>query len=359
MRLLLLLLVALLMPLTSSWAILQGRPAKENQLEAAVQIWSIKDNHIKYLCSGTLIAPDVVITVAHCIFELDQSKRSDGFLVSNALKANLSKRSLADIWLEGSIVKSEVRHPIENVVLLFLKQPADFKYALLLQPNETTQLLNIDDVTFAGWGYVETPPNLNPFKQLTSYVFSTEHDERKLGTKHIGKAKLGKISKTDFKFGQNPKEARACHGDEGGPVVVSVNTPYDQRERLLGMIASDPSLLACGAPTTGIKFDPLYHFIDEALKSACAKDERVWCKVKGIPKPNYGDEEDLDFPPPDAPLVIDSPPVTPSNPKPVIPPSAPPPIKENPQPKRPNPKVLQIKMESVGCSCSQVPKKRR
>ena len=126
-----------------------------------------------FICSSTLIAPDVVLTAAHCI---DESALTFGFGTVENLEVRWSRQSdltswdgsnPSSPWPEDAVVAWDwVAHPdfdmqdfdigiAENndIALVFLDRPiTDIPHAYLPTDN-LGELLNVgDEVNVVGWG---------------------------------------------------------------------------------------------------------------------------------------------------------------------------------------------------------------
>ncbi len=339
---------AILLLCAHARALINSETAGKEQIPAAMQIWSMQKDQLKFRCSGTLIAPDVVITEASCIYDENHQRRSGTFLISNSTSTDFSN-PLSDILQRVlATVRSEVRHPTENLVLLYLKQAISIKPAVLLQPDEAHQLINPGLSLVAGWGLSQIPEALPWFEKTKTYWFG-KNEIRQSNTKQLGSTHIGGITKHLLEFGQEPKDALGCTGDEGGPIVINIQTSFTNTERLVGIISSHANLEKCHSPTYGLRLDTLFDFIHDQLIQGCQKGYRIWCHVQGLLPPGFDDE--------DHPQVI--------TPEPILPPKPPPSasLHEEPkfdfanqeQKKAPN-KNLKIRMESMGCNCLKVRK---
>ncbi len=346
-----------------SYALINSEIASKEQIPAAMQIWSMQENQLQFRCSGTLIAPDVVITEASCIYEQNHHRRNGTFLISHSTKTDFSK-PLSDILQRVlATVRKDIKHPSENLVLLYLNQAIPIKPAVLLQPDESHQLINPGISFVAGWGFSQTPARYPWFKKMVNYVFDS-NEIRQSNTKHLGTAHIGSLTNHLLEFGQEPNDALGCTGDEGGPILINIQTSFVNTERLVGIISSHTNLAQCHSPTYGLRLDTLFNFIHEQLILGCQKGYRAWCDVQGLLPPGF-DEDDL-------PEVIPSKANPPPSPLPAEPkkeendphffktrPSDLP-VKDKEQKefkKMDSAKNLKIKMESIGCNCMKVRKR--
>ncbi|MDA0712396.1 MAG: trypsin-like serine protease [bacterium] len=346
-------------------SVVNGEFATKEHFSSAVYIWSLKANKVQFRCSGTIIAPDVVITETTCIYDQQNIKRGDTFLISNSTNYD-TKKPLATL-LESVIanVRSDIKHPTENLILLYLNQAVPIEPAVLLQTNEIDQLISTDIATIIGWGFHEQLNKKHWLINSINYLLN-ENDSRQLGTKHVGISHLGSQSNRFIELGYEPNDAFGCTGDEGGPIFISLTSENDLKNRLVGIISSHNNLAKCTSPTYGLRLDKFANFIQKELEQACSKGIRTWCDIKGLIPPEFNDNIILDLvqnlktspepdnhnsynedrnPPPDFTGFTkkDDVPSTPSDDN----------FEHSTKSNGSIPKKPKIKMAPLGCSCSQ------
>ncbi|HHO50047.1 MAG TPA: trypsin-like serine protease [Deltaproteobacteria bacterium] len=257
------------------------------------------------MCSSTLIAPDVVLTAAHCV-DLDgllDVAAQQGFTIETlddlqivfSRETDLARYELgASIygnlpdWPEDAAFSTEwVAHEgfdlftlqvglaeNDDIGLIFLDEPLlDAPFATLPTPEEADQIVEGADVVIVGWGQQEQDP-------LPGTV----------GTKQVAESYISALADYEIKVGEVYEDGRKCHGDSGGPSFMQVQTESAEPWRLIGVTSHAWDATTDCRVTGGVdtRVDHHLEWIDAQMRAACEDGTRSWCDEPGI------------LPPPDA-----------------------------------------------------------
>lgn len=166
------------------------------------------------VCSGTVIAPRVVLTAAHCTFDEQKSALNEAagyVVVTGTVNWTYPERQVSKVtqlipypkWAPGT-----ARDDFGDAALLALATPTSVPPIALAKPSDTRFLRLGTRARVAGWGdtYFEQPEPTESLKWAKTLVESDRCE-----------GLWGRICAIDF-----PKaKSGVCHGDSGGPLFVS------------------------------------------------------------------------------------------------------------------------------------------
>jgi trypsin len=192
--------------------IIGGEEAPEGRYPFPV---SLVDSGGDHICGGSLIAPDVVLSAAHCAnsFASVEIQRHD--------------RTDPTDQFETFAIVQEIVHPLYD--------DSRYEYDQMLvildgQSSATPVAINRDpsvpavgaEVTAMGWGITDgkDPASLSPvLKQATLFVISNEECEQSKSGNFWFDSYQGQI--TDDMLCATDQGEDSCQGDSGGPLVIA------------------------------------------------------------------------------------------------------------------------------------------
>jgi len=285
-------------PALASDGIINGDDAGEDDypqtggmLAGAVIEWGSASFDMKmFMCSSTLIAPDVVLLAAHCV-DYSYYEEMAGMDLSDAEQVFSRQADLTEWdgsqpgidWPSDAVFAWEaVSHPDFNmesmqvglsensdIALLFLEEAIlDVEPAILLQPDEFDQLTEGINVEVVGWGQQtasqQPPPGTVMIKQQ-------------------GESFIAELSDHEFQVGLEEDDVRKCHGDSGGPSFMRVAGGGVTDMRIIGVTSHAYDMSDCNE-TGGVdtRIDYYWDWIDDEMRARCEDGTRVWCDQEGI-----------------------------------------------------------------------------
>jgi secreted trypsin-like serine protease len=217
-------------------------------------------------CTGTVVAPRLVLTAAHCVLNLQTGKKREpaGFqVVTGNVDWLLAPREVLHVHAVSVAPGFDPYTHTHDAALLVLSQPTAAPSIALSKPRADSSMLHAGTpASVVGWGEVsygqrETTPEL---RDAETAVQSSAWCQRNAPPFYAS----NQLCVLD-----PPKEATGtCEGDSGGPLLVS--GPDEEQEAAssieLGILSGGYGHCSTREPSVYTRVDAVYPWIASWIK---------------------------------------------------------------------------------------------
>lgn len=188
--------------------------------------WQVYYEAGQYMCGGSIISEDWVITAAHCTRNNDGSEIPPAEMLIRAGATNPYQSHSGKTYLISEVIVHEDfnnRTLVNDIALLKLQQPVDVvnaKAVKLLTDADVMEGASDPGVMtwVTGWGLTQVSPEEFPWDLQKVQLPIVSEEQASVVWKNIS----GNV----IMAGYRNADRDACNGDSGGPMVVSVSGEY-------------------------------------------------------------------------------------------------------------------------------------
>jgi secreted trypsin-like serine protease len=257
--------------------IIGGQPSPAGNYPATGAMLSVYDfgggqQLASLTCTGTLIAPDVVLMAAHCTIDFfgGSVPKMDYFTFAT----DVSAFGMQSNELPPDAIPFEAL--VANPGFDFQEQPAPG-----LQNYQDVGLGFLSQIAGGVTPAVVADDLDAPRLTVGATVEIVGYGQRdpavmEAGLKYEATSFINEIAQYEMQIGdQPPQDPQKCHGDSGGPTYMDVDDGRAPLRRLIGITsrAYDP-MVDCNAGGIDMRADAFRSWFDDAMRSRCASGER-------------------------------------------------------------------------------------
>lgn len=190
--------------------IIGGQNAEKGLAPYQISLQTLPGAH---LCGGAIIAPQWILTAAHCV------KGWPADLLRIAAGSNQYQKPLDVYYIDDIYIHCNYDQPKYHNDIALLHLNTSINYKKTIQPIDVTQkIVNTSEpLLFTGWGLISLwdpfPENLQKLlmyhvsQEECSHILESEFEDIQLDITHI--------------CAFTKRYQGACHGDNGGPLVFN------------------------------------------------------------------------------------------------------------------------------------------
>ncbi len=261
--------------------IIGGNPSRISDYPSTGAIlFTTRDSHGartgSMLCSGTLIAPDVVLAAAHCNLSLlGMPYKKVWYYFSLSLDVSEFGDRGVELPPQTTGIATVVPHPKfvldhvspglghgNDIALMYLKKPIyDVLPSSLITAEEVGVLRPGQPVAIAGYG--------------RRHNFEYDNDS---GVKYHGITAINRVGRDEMQVSRGDPQPHKCHGDSGGPTFMAIgHKGKPTRLALIGVTSHAFDTSDCLNGGVDTRVDRYLPWIYNDMRRACRDGRRPAC----------------------------------------------------------------------------------
>lgn len=258
----------------SEQAIIGGTPSAEADYPATGALLVVAGGGLfgQVVCTGTLIAPDVVLTAAHCTLDPTGGAITLEYYFSFSLDVSAFGQSTTQLPPRTTKARSLAPHP--DFDINGTMQPlglGDFKDIGLIFLDAPVTDVDPAPLAEAGQPLVVGDP-----VQITGYGVRTANG-MEAGIKYQANTWINEVGAAEMQIGDLPPTPQKCHGDSGGPTYLepSAGAPLV----IIGVTSRAYDQSDCERGGVDTRVETHLEWIAATMAAACQDGTRPTCSA--------------------------------------------------------------------------------
>jgi V8-like Glu-specific endopeptidase len=254
---------------TTERAVIGGSPTGNGMFPSVGALYDTTNN--AFFCTGTLIAPDAILTAGHCI---EAGAPAPSFTFDNDTRGAVTAvpGELTYVHPMFDINRAITDGPTQfyDVAIVTLATPITTVVPMVLPSRaEAARLTNGKMLTLVGYGQ------------------TVDGDAASAGVKYNGNAPIISASASELQIG-TPGQVQNCYGDSGGPALVDLGAGV----RAVGVVSRGATTSHnCTQGGVDTRVDFYVDWIRQHVGGACVGGEACAGGTEPPgPDPRYGEE---------------------------------------------------------------------
>lgn len=236
------------------------------------------------VCTGTLIAPDVVLTAAHCTIDFFGGALPLEYFFSFTLDVSTFGQNSTALPPRTTKVRKLLPHPdfdinelggmggqpprglgdYEDIGLLFLEARVDDVVpSVVTELDDDPRITQGSEVLIAGYG-------------------ARENGGMEAGIKYHATSIINELGASEMQIGDLPPVPQKCHGDSGGPTFLDIDDGLAPRQRIVGVTSRAYDEADCGKGGVDTRIHGNHTWLNDMMVAHCNDGTRVACENGGI-----------------------------------------------------------------------------
>lgn len=273
----------------SSGAIIGGRPSTSTDFPSAgVLLLRATFGQMVFaspLCTGTLVAPDVVMTAGHCTTDVFGLGPAAEYYFSFELDVSQFGMSTTDLPADAKRVSKLQPHEMFDINMdpgPGLGQWYDVGIAFLAEPELTVTPAVVADAQDGALIAVDSAVDIAGYGQ-------TDPVNQAFGIKNNAATVVHEVSTWEMQIGDLPPTPQKCHGDSGGPTYMTVNDNRFPEVRVIGITSRAYDDSDCMKGGVDSRADAYRSWFETQMIAACNDGTRAAAECAaggGLPLPS-------------------------------------------------------------------------